>query len=212
MRILTISKYFAKEKTLIPLGRLKINLYLNCVILGASYYLCAYRKTDRHMKWPKCRLLPCDTRIKIVKQKKRASELEFLSLHCSVVVEAEVLCASVSSRTATFEYEPQILYRAGSRLPTEQPQVSSCGDLVALNRGVHSDENTSVAPALLSTEVKLNLLLFLIKHPSMKAYRDVEVELHALLTLEVDGRGWLASVPSWVGRLDITARNRAPIS
>ena len=58
---------------------------------------------------------------------------------CDIVVEGQVLCASVSSRTATFEYEPQTLYRAGSRFPTEQSQVSPGGELVALNKGEHSD-------------------------------------------------------------------------
>jgi hypothetical protein len=60
-------------------------------------------------------------------------------VYCNIVVDAQVLCASVSSRTATFEYEPQTLYRAGSRFPTEQPQVSPGGELVELNSGAHSD-------------------------------------------------------------------------
>lgn len=47
-----------------------------------------------------------------------------------------------------------------------------------------------MARALLSTELNLNLSLFLIKHYSMKAYRDVEVQIHAFLALEVDVRGW----------------------
>lgn len=47
-----------------------------------------------------------------------------------------------------------------------------------------------MARALLSTELNLNLSLFLIKHYSMKPYRDVEVQIHAFLALEVDVRGW----------------------
>jgi hypothetical protein len=170
MGTVTICQCFAKEKTLISLWRLKINFYQSWVIPGAFYYLCAFRQTDRqththtHTQWRKYKLLPCDTRIKFVKQKNHASELEFLCMRWNIVVEAEVLYASVSSRTATFECEPQTLYRAGSRLPTEHSQVSPGSELVALNRGVHSDEKTSIARALLSTEVKLNLSLFLIKH------------------------------------------------
>ena len=133
-------------------------------------------------------------------------------MNCNIVVEAQVLCASVSSRTATFEYEPQTLYRAGSRFPTEQSQVSPGGELVELNRGAHSDGQTDVARALLSRELKLNLPLFLIKHRSTKAYRDVEVQIHAFLTSEVEVGGWSALLPGWVVRLKIPAGNRTPNS
>jgi len=68
----------------------------------------------------------------------------------------------VSSRTATFEYEPQTLYRAGSMFPTEQSQVSPGGELDELNRGAHSDGKTDMARSLLSKELKLNLPPFLI--------------------------------------------------
>lgn len=95
----------------------------------------------------------------------------------------------MSSRTATFEYEPQTLYTAGSRFPTEQSQVSPGGLLVELNRGAHSDGRTDMPRGLLSTELKLNLSLFLVKHHSMKAYRDAEVQIHAFLTLEKEVRG-----------------------
>jgi hypothetical protein len=97
----------------------------------------------------------------------------------------------VSSRTATFEYEPQTLYRAGSRFPTEQSQVSPGGELVELNRVAHSDGKTDMVRALPSTELKLNLPLFLIKHHSVKAYRVMAVQIHAFLTSEVkEVGGW----------------------
>ena len=101
-------------------------------------------------------------------------------------------------------------YRAGSRFPTEQSQVSPGGELVELNRGAHSDGKTYMARALLSTELKLNLPLFLIKHHSMKACRDVEVQVHAFLTSEVEGGGWSASFPGRVVRLEISAGSRTP--
>lgn len=118
----------------------------------------------------------------------------------------------MSSRTATFEYEPQTLYRTGSRFPTEQSEVSPSGELVELNRGAHSDGQTDMARALLSTELKLNMSLFLIKYHSMKAYRDVEVQIHAFLTSEVEVRGWSALLPGWVVRLEIPAGDRTPNS
>lgn len=113
-----IGQDLAKEKTLISLWCLKMNFYQNWVISCPSYL-----RPDRQTKWRKYKLLPRVTCIKIVKQKNHASELEFLSVDCNIVVEAQVLCASVSSRTGTFEYQPQTLYRAGSRFPTEQSQV-----------------------------------------------------------------------------------------
>lgn len=133
-------------------------------------------------------------------------------MYCNIVVEAQVLCASVSSRTATFEYEPQTLYRAGSRFPTEQSQVSPGGELVELNRGSQSDGKTDMARALLSTELKLNLPLFVINHQSIKSFKDVDVQIHAFLTSEVGGDGWSASLPGWVVRLEFPAGNRTPNS
>jgi len=66
--------------------------------------------------------------------------------------------------------------------------------------------------ALLSMELKLNLPLFLIKHRSIKAYRDVEVQVHAFLTSEVEGGGWSATLPGWMVRLEIPAESRTPNS
>jgi hypothetical protein len=36
-------------------------------------------------------------------------------------------------------------------------------------------------------KVKVKLSLLLIKHHHMKAYREVEIQLHAFLTLALDG-------------------------
>lgn len=118
----------------------------------------------------------------------------------------------MSSRTATFEYEPQTLYRAGSRFPTEQSQVSPGGELVELNRGAYNDGKTDMARALLFTELRLNVSPFLIKRHSMKAWRDVEVQIHAFFTSEVEIGGWSSSLPGWVVRLEIPAGNRTPNS